>query len=78
MAYQLLESINAIPSVYLLQFRILEKKINFDRLWPFPASPAIASIQSQVPNLFNCHWHCLLGKPILDLTIMPKFKNQSS
>ena len=71
LAYQLLESINAIPSVYLLQFRILEQEIIFDRLWPFPASPAIASIPSQTPNLFTCHWHCLLEKPIFDLTIFP-------
>lgn len=71
LAYQLLESINAIPSVYLLQFRILEQEIIFDRLWPFPASPAIASIPSQTPNLFTCHWHCLLEKPIFDLTILP-------
>lgn len=72
LGYQLLESINATPAVYLLQFSMLEKEIIFDRLWPFPASPAIASIRCQKPNLFTCHWLCLLGKPIVDLTIIPK------
>jgi hypothetical protein len=75
LAYQLLDSINATPSVYLLQFRMLEKEIIFDRLWPFPASPAIASIPSQKPDLFACHWHCLWGKPIVDLTVMPPVDN---
>lgn len=54
LGYQLLESINAIPSVYLLQFRMLEQEIFFDRLWPFPATPAIASVESQQPDLFAC------------------------
>lgn len=72
LAYRLLESINAIPAVYLLQFRLLAKEIIFDRLWPFPASPAIASIQTQTPDLFACHWYCLTRKPIIDLTVIPK------
>ncbi len=70
LAAQLLESINATPAVYLLQFRILGEVIVFDRLWPFPASPAIASIKLQQPDLFACHWHCLTGKPIVDLKIV--------
>ncbi|BAQ65954.1 hypothetical protein [Geminocystis sp. NIES-3709] len=55
---ELLKSIQAIPSVYLLQFKMLEQDIIFDRLWPFPATPAIASINVQQPNLFACHWLC--------------------
>lgn len=55
----LLDSINAIPAVYLLQFKILEEKIIFDRLWPFPATPAIVSINNQQPDLFTHHWQCL-------------------
>jgi hypothetical protein len=54
---------------------MLETEVIFDRLWPFPASPAIASIQTQQPDLFACHWHCLVGEPIMDLTILPKSKN---
>lgn len=72
LGYQLLESIKATPAVYLLQFKIFENDIIFDRLWPFPATPAIASIDNQHPDLFACHWHCLTKKPILDLTILPK------
>ncbi|MBL1209902.1 hypothetical protein [Geminocystis sp. GBBB08] len=60
LAKELLKSIQAIPSVYLLQFRILDHNIIFDRLWPFPATPAIASINVQKPDLFAHHWHCLI------------------
>ena len=56
---QLLDSINAVPSVYLLQFKIVDHDIVFDRLWPFPATPAIASIHAQNPDLYTCHWRCL-------------------
>lgn len=72
LAYQLLDSLNAPPSVYLLQFGIVEQQIVFDRLWPFPAAPAIASLKVQQPDLFNCHWRCLTGQPIVDLTIMAR------
>ncbi|WP_051037993.1 hypothetical protein [Thalassoporum mexicanum] len=44
-------------------------KIGFDRLIPFPAEPAIASIDVQQPNLFECHWRCLTNQPIYDLII---------
>lgn len=69
LGYQLLESINATPSIYLLQFKMLGKEIIFDRLWPFPANPAIASLESQQPDLFACHWDCLSGNPITDLIV---------
>jgi hypothetical protein len=69
LAYQLLESIDATPAVYLLQFRLLSGEVIFDRLWPFPAAPAIASIGCQKPDLFACHWQCLLGQPVTNLTI---------
>lgn len=59
---ELLTSIHAIPSVYLLQFKILDNNIIFDRLWPFPACPAIASINSQKADLFTYHWRCLSNK----------------
>jgi hypothetical protein len=71
LANQLLENLAAPPSVYLLQFGLLGKEIVFDRLWPFPAAPAIASIKVQNPNLYACYWHCLTNQPILDLAIVP-------
>jgi len=72
LAYQLLQSLSALPAVYLLQFGYNEQNFVFDRLWPFPGVPAIASIGIQEPDLFTCHWHGLTGQPILDLTIIPK------
>ncbi len=69
LAYNLLESIDALPSVYLVQFSWRAAEIIFDRLWPFPAAPALASIGVQQPDLYKCHWYCLTKQPILDLTI---------
>jgi len=69
LGFQLLDHFNAPPSVYLLQFAFFKDQIVFDRLWPFPAAPAIASLGVQKPDLFICHWHCLTDQPILDLII---------
>lgn len=71
LAHQMLQFLSAPPATYLLQFGLQEQGIVFDRLLPFPAAPAIASLGVQTPDLFNCHWQCLTGKPIFDLTIMP-------
>ncbi len=71
LAYQLINHLQATPSVYLLQFRLSEKELIFDRLWPFPAAPALASLKVQKPNLFTCYWYCLINKPLLDVTILP-------
>ncbi|MEB3356272.1 MAG: hypothetical protein VKK04_06065 [Synechococcales bacterium] len=68
---RLLTLLDAPPAVYLLQFGLQEAQLCFDRLFPFPAAPAIASIHIQTPNLFQCHWRCLTHQPILDLTILP-------
>lgn len=70
LGYQLLDSIQATPGVYLLQFSFSpERRLVFDRLWPFPAAPAIASLRCQQPDLFTCHWHCLTGQGIPDVII---------
>ncbi|MGJ3251068.1 MAG: hypothetical protein ACFE0J_08050 [Elainellaceae cyanobacterium] len=69
MGYRLLNSLNATPGTYLVQFGVHHQRLCFDRLYPFPALPAIASIGVQTPNLFECHWHCLINQPILDLAI---------
>lgn len=71
MAYNLLQSLSAPPSTYLVQFGLQKSEIYFDRLWPFPIAPALASVGVQQPDLFTCHWYCLTTKPILDLTIVP-------
>ena len=71
LAKQVLEHLLATPSVYLLQFSLLGKEVIFDKLWPFPAAPAIASIKVQNPNLFKCHWNCLNNQPVLDLVVSP-------
>lgn len=72
LGYQLLSYLQAPPATYLLQFGIENQRIIFDRLWPFPAAPAIASLGVQEPDLFTCHWYCLTGKPIFDLIIVPQ------
>ena len=68
LAYKLLDHLNSPPSVYLLQFS-WQGQIIFDRVWPFPAAPAIASIDVQQPDLFMCYWRCLTNQPILDFSI---------
>jgi hypothetical protein len=70
LGFRLLRTLNAPPAVYLMQFGITEQTLYFDRLLPFPDLPAIASLGVQTPDLFLCHWHCLIGKPIYDLTIV--------
>ncbi|OKH33707.1 hypothetical protein NIES2119_22565 [[Phormidium ambiguum] IAM M-71] len=69
MAYNILKFLNASPATYLMQFGFIDREIWFDRIFPFPAAPAIASINTQTPDLFTCHWYCLTNQPILDLTI---------
>lgn len=71
LAQSLLKSLEAPPSVYLLQFRLEGQTIVFDRLWPFPAAPTIASLRSQQPNLFSCYWQCLTHQSIANLTGAP-------
>lgn len=63
----LIETLQAPPAVYLLQFS-LSQTILFDRLWPFPAAPAIATIGHDPLNLFAHHWRCLNHLPIPTLT----------
>jgi hypothetical protein len=66
---QLLTLLQAPPAVYLLQFGLQGDRVWFDRLLPFPAEAAIASLGIQTPNLYTCHWQCVKGQPIFDLII---------
>jgi len=69
LGFRLLRSLSAPPATYLIQFGFEGQQICFDRLWPFPAAPAIASLGRQTPDLFMCHWLCLTNQPILDLVV---------
>ncbi|MEB3177468.1 MAG: hypothetical protein VKL59_00250 [Nostocaceae cyanobacterium] len=71
MAHQLLQLLSAPPATYLVQFGLGNKEIWFDRVLPFPAAPALASVGVQKPDLFFCHWCCLRGLPVRDLQIIP-------
>lgn len=73
---RLLKLISATPAAYLMQFGFAGETVFFDRLFPFPAAPAIASLNVQSPNLFACHWRCLSDTPILDLTIAQSTEHQ--
>ena len=69
LAARLLDSLDAPPATYLLQFSLYNGEIVFDKLWPFPAAPAIITLKTQQPDLFTCHWHCLTKQPIRDINI---------
>ncbi len=69
LAEQLLDSLDAPPATYLLQFSLYNGEIVFDRLWPFPAAPALITLKTQRPDLFTCHWHCLTKKPVAKVSI---------
>jgi hypothetical protein len=61
---RLLTQMTAPPATYLVQFSKADSGIIFDRLFPFPAIPALASIGVQQPDLFDCHWRCITGQSI--------------
>jgi len=69
LAKQLLDSLDAPPATYLLQFSLYKGEIVFDRLWPFPAAPALITLKTQQPDLFTCHWHCLTEKSVPEINI---------
>jgi hypothetical protein len=62
---QLLDRLTAPPATYLVQFSNTEQGIIFDRLFPFPAIPALASIGVRQPDLFDYHWRCITEQSIL-------------
>jgi hypothetical protein len=72
LGFDLLHHLEAPPAVYLMQFGLINSEVGFDRLFPFPAAPAVASLGVQEPDLFTCHWYCLTGTPLRDLLILEK------
>ena len=69
LARELLNSLDATPATYLLQFSLYNGEIVFDRLWPFPAAPALITLKTQQPDLFTCHWRCLTDRKVSKLGI---------
>ncbi|MEM9244165.1 MAG: hypothetical protein AAGA67_00270 [Cyanobacteria bacterium P01_F01_bin.153] len=74
LGHRVLKLLDVPPAVYLLRLGLEADgkdvgKVWFDRVLPFPGEPAIASIGVQTPNLFECHWRCITGQPIRDITI---------
>lgn len=69
LAFRLLDWLHAPPAVYLLKFALSDDGVVFDRLCPYPAAGAIASLPAQTPDLFTAHWLCLSHQPLLDLSI---------
>jgi hypothetical protein len=61
---RLLTQLNAPPATYLVQFNKTDPEIVFDRLFPFPAIPALTSVGIQHPDLFECHWRCITHQSI--------------
>ncbi|AFY59311.1 hypothetical protein [Synechococcus sp. PCC 6312] len=52
-----------------LQVGWIQGELCFDRLWPFPIQPALASLGVQSPDLFYAHYLCCQGLPLKDLRI---------
>ena len=69
LAEQLLDSLSAPPATYLLQFSLYNGEIVFDRLWPFPAAPALITLKTQQPDLFTCHWRCMTNQAVSKISI---------
>jgi hypothetical protein len=67
LAWQLLQHLQAPPSLYLLGCSYPGSELLFDRLLPFPNEAALSGVQQ--PDLLTCHWRCLSHQPILDITI---------
>jgi hypothetical protein len=67
LAWQLLQHLQAPPSLYLVGCSYQGGELLFDRLLPFPNEATLSGVQQ--PDLLTCHWRCLSHQPILDITI---------
>lgn len=71
LAFELLSLLKLPPGVYLVQWgQDAAGQTQFDRLYPFPAAPAIASLAVQTPDLFECHLRGLLSQPLREVAIL--------
>lgn len=75
LGFELMNWLRLPPGLYLMQFGFDRpdkdpNPVYFDRLLPFPAAPAIASIGVQTPDLFECHLRCLLHQPLREVAIL--------
>jgi hypothetical protein len=61
---RLLTELSAPPATYLVQFSQDRAEMVFDRLFPFPAIPALGNIGQQL-DLFACHWRCITKQSIV-------------
>ncbi len=57
--------------VYCVGVAWEDGQLCFDRLWPFPIQPALASLGVQTPDLFVAHYLCCGNLPLRDLRIQP-------
>jgi hypothetical protein len=57
------------PGVILLHFTVSSETLTFKSLNPFPDESALVTLSAQQPDLFTCHWRCVLGLPVVDLQI---------
>jgi hypothetical protein len=55
--------------VTLLHFAVSPEALLFKSLSPFPDESALVTLNSQQPDLFTCHWRCVLGLPVMDLQV---------
>ncbi|MEL6578238.1 MAG: hypothetical protein AAFQ14_00690 [Cyanobacteria bacterium J06621_12] len=69
LASELLDTLSAPSATYLLQFSLHKGEVVFDRLWPFPAAPALITLKTQQPDLFNCHWRCMTNQTIAKISV---------
>lgn len=79
----LVTELNLPWGVHLMQFRGVPRSsdsarvtdspadhsLAFDRLYPYPGPPALASCGRQEPDLLSCHRACVLGQPVRDVVI---------
>ncbi len=57
------------PGVYVVYFSVQPGRLDFVRLVPYPDEPALITLSTQTPDLFECHWRCVLGLPVVELRV---------
>lgn len=57
------------PGVYLVYCSVQPGRLDFARLVPYPDQSSLITLSTQTPDLFECHWRCVLGLPVVELRI---------